>query len=149
VFAALARRDDDAVVTAHARAAAVGGGRAVLLGVELARRVLSVPRPEELDAPTRVDTQVMRLADEVLSRWARGETEFRPPLGWDLRWTEGAPDRLRLLARATFDPTLQEWEAMHLPDALVGLYPALRPVRRLWTAVAPTARSRRGATVTR
>jgi len=148
VFAALARRDDDAVVTAHARAAAVGGGRAVLLGVELARRVLSVPRPEELDAPTRVDAQVMRLADEVLARWARGETEFRPPLGWDLRWTEGTPDRLRLLARVTFDPTLQEWEAMHLPDALVGLYPALRPVRRLWTAVAPR-RSRRGATVTR
>ncbi|MBK7906234.1 MAG: nucleotidyltransferase family protein [Gemmatimonadetes bacterium] len=148
VFAALARRDDDAVVTAHARAAAVGGGRAVLLGVELARRVLSVPRPEELDAATRMDTQVIRLAEEVLARWARGETEFRPPLRWDLRWTEGAPDRLRLLARATFDPTLQEWEAMRLPDALVGLYPALRPVRRLWSAVAPR-RARPGATVTR
>ena len=147
VFAALARRDDDAVVTAHARAAAVGGGRAVLLGVELARRVLSVPRPEELDAPTRVDTQVMRLADEVLSRWTRGETEFRPPLRWDLRWTEGAPDRLRLLARATFDPTLQEWEAMRTAVAAqIGMMPlgeiagVQRPLP--WPACTPGIRAR-------
>ena len=134
VFSTLAARDPRAVVEAHARAAPVGGGRAVRLAVELGARVLGVERPVALAAVCSLDQRLLPLAREVEDRWARGETDPRPSMRWNLRWTDRAADRLRLLRHAALDPTLREWEALRLPDALVGLYPVFRPFRRLWSA---------------
>lgn len=142
LFAALAARDDEAVVEAHTRAATVGGGRAVRLGLELARRMLAVRPPSGLADAIAQDAGAAAMAEQVVARWTRGETAFHPTLAWDLRWTEGAAARLRFLARATLDPTMQEWKAIQLPDPLVGLYPLVRSARRGWAAVTRRAESR-------
>ena len=135
VFSSLAAGDPSAVVEAHARATPVGGGRAVRLAVALGAQVLGIDPPAALAARCAQDGALVPLAREVEARWTRGETDARTSMRWDLRWTEGASNRLRLLRHAALDPTLREWEALRLPDALVGLYPVLRPFRRLWTAM--------------
>jgi hypothetical protein len=135
VFAALAHREPRALVAAHERAQSNGGGRCVRLGAALIARALELPLPSELAGAVGADPTIPSLVATVEERWRLGETAWRPPLRWDLAWTERSGDRARLLARATFDPTLQEWNAVQLPDALVGLYPVLRPFRRAWTAV--------------
>lgn len=134
VFSMLAARDPGAVVEAHARAASVGGGRAVRLAVELGARVLGVERPATLAAACARDRAILPLAREVEARWESGEIDSRSSIRWNLRWTDGAADRLRLLRHVALDPTLREWEALRLPDALVGLYSVFRPFRRLWAA---------------
>lgn len=143
VFSAVAASDPDAVVEAHRRAMSVGGARAVRLAVELGARLLGVDRPAALAAPCARDAVLAPLVREVEERWSRGETDAPTPLRWDLRWTDGGMHRMRLLARAAFDPTLREWDALRLPDALVGFYPAFRPIRRLWSALrgAPAGRA--------
>ncbi len=45
---------------------------------------------------------------------------------------ERTADRAAYAWRVLTDPTLQEWEAVRLPDVLLPFYPALRPARRLW-----------------
>ncbi len=135
VFAALAQREPRALVAAHARAHAVGGARALRLGAALMARALDLALPAELAEAVGRDATLPRLVETVEALWVRGETAWRPPLSWDLAWTERPLDRARLLARATFDPTLQEWTALPLPDALLPLYPVLRPFRRLWSAL--------------
>ncbi|MFN0098809.1 MAG: nucleotidyltransferase family protein [Gemmatimonadaceae bacterium] len=143
VFSAVAVSDIDAVVEAHRRAMSVGGARAVRLAVALGARLLGVDRPKALAAACERDAALAPLVREVEERWARGETDAPTPLRWDLQWTDGTVHRLRLLARSAFDPTLREWEALRLPDALVGLYPVFRPIRRLWSALggAPAGRA--------
>ena len=135
MFAALAHREPRALVAAHERAGPVGGARAVRLGAALMARALELPLPSELADAVAGDHEIPRLVAQVDARWQSGVTTWRPTLHWDLAWTERTSDRLRLLTRATFDPTMQEWDAVHLPDALVRLYPVLRPFRRVWTAV--------------
>lgn len=135
VFAALAHREPRALVAAHERAGPVGGARAVRLGAALMARALELPLPAELGTAIGADHAIPLLVAQVDARWRTGVTAWRPPLAWDLAWTERASDRVRLLTRATFDPTMQEWDAVQLPDAFVGLYPVLRPFRRVWTAV--------------
>ncbi len=135
VFAALAHREPRALVAAHERAGPVGGARAVRLGAALMARALELPLPAELGSAIGADHAIPSLVAQVDARWRTGVTAWRPTLAWDLAWTERASDRVRLLTRATFDPTMQEWDAVQLPDALVGLYPVLRPFRRVWTAV--------------
>jgi hypothetical protein len=135
VFSALAHREPRALVAAHERAGPVGGARAVRLGAALMARALELPLPSELADAVGADPAIPSLVAQVDARWQSGVTTWRPTLRWDLAWTERASDRLRLLTRSTFDPTMQEWDALQLPDALVGLYPVLRPFRRVWTAV--------------
>lgn len=129
VFAAVAQRDPSALSTAMALARAVGGGRALLLGCALAAATFGLALPDQLARQSRADYALPVLVAQSRARWDAGETAWRPPLAWDYAWTVGGGARLRLLARALFDPTLQEWRALRLPDALVPLYRLLRPAR--------------------
>lgn len=81
------------------------------------------------DRSARADRRVDALASQVLARWAAGDTRWRSTLRWDLAWTGGLANRARLLARTALDPTLQEWDAVHLPARLGALYRVVRPVR--------------------
>lgn len=129
VFAAVAQRDPSALTTATARARAAGGERALLLGCALAAATYDLALPDRLARATQADRALPGLVAQVRARWESGDTAWRPPLSWDLDWTSGVGARLRLIARALFDPTLQEWRAARLPDALVPLYRVLRPAR--------------------
>ncbi len=125
--AALLARHPGARADAHARLRAVGGGRAW----DLAERLVGDLMASRSGAPAD------RLARAVEARWRSGTTTWRPDLAWDLGWTVGARDRARLLLRSLFDPTLQEWLALRLPDPLLPAYRALRPLRLLWRALTP------------
>ncbi|MCE9601021.1 MAG: nucleotidyltransferase family protein [Gemmatimonadetes bacterium] len=129
VFAAVAQADPAALPTAMSRASAVGGGRALLLGCALAAEGFGLPLPDGLVRASRADSALPGLVAQVRARWDARETAWRAPLSWDYDWTVGGAARLRLLARALFDPTLQEWRAVRLPDPLVPLYRVVRPAR--------------------
>lgn len=135
VFAALVRRHQDVVEEACDRAREVGGARALLLGCALARSVLTVRLPDAIARAIERDAAVAPMMVEVRERWAGGDGAWRSTLGWDLTWTSRPRDRARLLARSLFDPTLQEWLAVELPDPLLPLYRVVRPLRLLARAL--------------
>lgn len=139
------------------RARAVGGVRALLVGAELARRVLGVAVPEGLVRRAAEDARVNALVGAVMRRWdARHEAvvaQVRADCGAATRadgrrreraderaeeWAfedaciERLRDRARwLLARALL-PTLREWEVVQLPAILTPLYVPFRVARLAW-----------------
>lgn len=135
VFAAMLARDPEAAATAAERARAVGGLRALHLGIALAETTFGVQAPEALREDVRRDPALPRLLREVEARWDAGDVAWRATLAWDLAWTERAADRTRLLLRTLFDPTLQEWLALRLPDPLLPLYRVVRPLRLVGRAL--------------
>ena len=135
------------------RARAVGGVRALLVGVELARRVLGVTVSEAFVAHDIDHAGVDALVGTVMRRWeeraaalavaarsaGRGEEranertdERADELAFEDACIERLGDRMRwLLARALL-PTLREWEAVQLPTLLTPLYVPFRVARLAW-----------------
>lgn len=117
-----------------ARAERVGGARAVLVGLEVARRVLGAPVSAELIARAEHDAAVEPLAQAAIARMfgpgvqeggRDGEREFYQ------RCLERALDRARFTALSALLPTPREWEVVRLPGALTPLYVPIRIGRLL------------------
>lgn len=114
------------------RARASGSGRAVLLGVALARDLLGAPVPASLGGALRADPDAGALAREVKSRL------FLPPdaaeplarrFRFDWRVLERARDRWAYLGRRLFVPTSRDRRhgpGAKLPDVLLFPYRWLR-----------------------
>ena len=127
------RGDLDAV---FARAAEVRARRTVLLGLEVARRLLDAPVPESVALEAIDDGGVADLADEAVERIFAGGPEEEGAetpanLIFNFRARDGAMDRARYAWRWAFAPTPKDWGWAHLPDALFPLYRVVRPVRLL------------------
>ena len=112
-----------------ARAARVGGTRAALVGLQVARRVLGAPVSEELLARADHDAAVEPLAREAIARMFAppdeaagrdGEREFHR------RCLERPLDHARFLALSVLLPTPREWELVRLPGVLAPLYVPIR-----------------------
>lgn len=124
--------DDALVVEAMRRAGVVGGARAVRLAAALAHEALEVGLPRAVAAACAADAALPSLVAAARARWSAGALAWRPTAAWDSAWMERTADRAAYAWRVLTDPTLQEWEAVRLPDVLLPFYPALRPARRLW-----------------
>lgn len=137
-FAAILVRHPQQAAEAHARAAGLGLVRAMALAGAFTERAFGLELPAAL-ASDAADPALAPFIAEVEARWARGDVAWRPSLRWDLAWTPRARDRIRMLWRSLFDPTLQEWLAARLPGPLVWLYPVMRPTRLLLRALVPSS----------
>jgi hypothetical protein len=113
----------------------VGGGRAVLAGLEVARRTLGAPVPEHLVAEAERDTHVAPLVGEALACLLDGPSasplQRNNARAYHRLCLERRRDRLRFLAQSALRPTPREWELVRLPGALTPLYVPIRIGRLL------------------
>lgn len=116
-------------------ASASGGRRALLVGLEVARRVLDAPVPVQLAAEATRDAAVEPLVRASIASLMHGSaaTVLRRnhARAFYLRCLERPVDRVRFIAQSTLRPTPREWELMRLPGALSSLYVPLRLGRLL------------------
>ncbi len=114
-------------------------GRFVLITLGLIERLLEEPLPEgirpliEADAVVRrqidsVDARLLRGAGGAVTRSAHWRTEFA-------RAMPRSSDRWRSFYSTLFRPSVKEWRAVPLPEALSPLYAIIRPCRLLWKRV--------------
>lgn len=120
-----------------ATAAAWGQKRAVLVGMETARRLLGVRLPDAIAHAIEADAASVTLADAAVrlilsgnslnvSLWRQKRFEFRS------RDNLGA--RFRWLLRLAFVPGSSEFNLIAVPPRLAFIYYLLRPFRLLATA---------------
>ncbi len=125
--------DGDAVL---ARARTAGGVRAVLVGVELARRVLDAPVPAALSRAMALDARIEPLVRQVIAQWSDAAAWSVPAeSAFERACLERPRDVLRRAAASAMLPTLREWESMRLPGVWAPLYVPLRLGRLAWRAV--------------
>jgi hypothetical protein len=140
--AALISAGDVDVDTVLARAAGIGGLRAALTGLEIARLTLGVRLPSAVEERIRGDANVATVVRTLLPRVA---CTGQPPVSsaWSRRLAlallERPRDRVRFLACSAFLPTPREWELVKLPAPLAALYFPLR-IARLAARIRPRAR---------
>jgi len=121
----------DAVVE---RARGLGSLRMLLLGTELAARLLGVPLPEPIVRGVAADRSVQTLAAEVTARLlqTRGpERSIRRAGVFHMRARERWQDRVRYFVRLTTRVGVEDWQAVDLPSSLAFLYLILRLPRLL------------------
>lgn len=106
--------------------------RLLLFSLATAAEVLGTPLPARVHAEIERDRTVPELA-RTCAGWlqlpagrAPGQREESAVY---LRSREALRDRLRYSLGMAFTPTLADWEALSLPDALFPLYYVYRPLR--------------------
>jgi hypothetical protein len=119
----------------HRRAGWRYCGDSVLLACAIARRLLGAPVPSVL-APllarnARVERIVEALVDELRGKLASRDNENFS----DLALCERRRDRIRAVLRLALSPTVGDYRAMPLPQALWPVYHATRPFRLAAKAV--------------
>lgn len=128
--------DWDAVL---ARGSSWGVGRALRYAMLVGHELAALAPPPEVLVAARADGRAAFLARAVAARLTLARNV--PDIGaestprYDLQWLDGAWAQARYLALAAMLPTLQEQEAVPLPDPLLPLaYPlrAWRLLRRAW-----------------
>lgn len=133
--AALARRAEIDLAALLARAERDGGRRMALVGLALARDVVGLALPPEVEREIARDPAVPHLRDEarsILFAGAEPEGETAANLAFNLRAQDGAAARLRFAWRWLTVPGPEDWAAVPLPDRTFPLYRALRPARLAW-----------------
>jgi hypothetical protein len=108
------------------------GEELLLLMLLLSARLLGSPLPEELRE--RAERTVGTAADVVVRQMVDLEGEEPPEIACHRLYLQVRKDpraRLRFLGGMIFTPTLADWEALSLPDALFPLYRLYRPLRLL------------------
>lgn len=111
--------------------------RLLLLGLELASRVLGSPLPADLLHRAAADAVAGRLADEIAGQLF-GESATLTPLGrlrFELAMRERFVDRTRTVLGRAFLPGARDLAVVELPAGLAGLYYPLRLLRLGGTAV--------------
>lgn len=136
---ALVARGIDGVALCE-RAREVGGLRATLVGLEVARRLFHITLPGEVDAATGRDPAIPALADEANARLARGDAGATRDARLHLALLEGGAARARYLLVAAIDPTPQDRSAIALPRGARWLYFVIRPARLVVRVLLRTVR---------
>jgi hypothetical protein len=135
-IAALMRREDVDWESIAAWGAGAGVSNAVSAGVRVAADLFSVDIPRPLAGPVTSDVQTLCACARQALAQAPG---VFPDRRAERRMHRLAMDRMR--ARSAYElwrlfaPTRKEWDWWPLPDALVGLYVPLRPVRLICQAI--------------
>ena len=112
----------------YRRARARRCGRAVLLGLLLANRVLGVALPEALVATIERHEEARARADVLIER-IRRDVALPQSNFVDLELCDRPSDRLKAMMRLALLPTAGDYKAWPLPSALWGVYYATRPFR--------------------
>jgi hypothetical protein len=113
-------------------ARALRATRLVLLPLLLCELLLGLSLPPEVKGAVREPDRL--LANDVarlLLAMSGLEPSARRRHALYLRSRESLRHRLRYIAEIAFTPTLADWEAVSLPDALFPLYHVVRPIRLL------------------
>lgn len=111
------------------RAARLGLGRLLRLGLLLAREHLAARLPAGVDAQVDADRVAAALAAHVVASWTGDADGLMARLGFAMRARDRARDRSRVLLGALLLPTSHEWSALEVPPALYPAYALLRPAR--------------------
>lgn len=114
------------------RVRALRGERLLLLGLAVAQEVLGTRLPEIARERISADGVALQLARSIASWLWLDASETPGKLGEAsvyLRSREDFRDRLRYCAGMLFTPTLADWQALSLPDALFPFYYLYRPLR--------------------
>ena len=107
----------------------LGIERIVSLNLLLAEELLGAPLPPQIQKRLQDDRATRILADEIQSiieRSTHYNTETIPYFHLMMRLRERRQDRARFFWRLTVTPSLSEWNAVHLPQALHPLYRLVR-----------------------
>ena len=122
-----------------------GVKRMVLVGVALAHGLLGAPLDPPAVRALADDPASQPLARELASRLYAAHAVQRPEARFDtfrMRLRERPVDRLRVLGRSLFEPTLGDWTSIRLPPRLGFVYPLIRPGRLAMSTL--RTRGRRG-----
>jgi hypothetical protein len=114
------------------RAAALGAGRILLLGLNLSHSLFDCPLPESIFAAINRDPMVARLTAQVWDYFLgirHPATSAVQTALFQARSRERRSDRARYWALKIFAPNWEEVEWLPLPRPLMPLYWLLRPIR--------------------
>jgi SAM-dependent methyltransferase len=117
-----------------ARARDAGAARMLRLGLHLAADLLDAAVPADLRRELAADPLIAAQARRIeagLVDGAGGRMSETGRMRLRLGLRERLSDRLRYITRFSFTPTVEDWKALPLPDALFTLYTLLRPLRLL------------------
>lgn len=106
--------------------------RLLLFSLLTVAEVLGTPLPPRIRDEISRDAIIPELARTCAGWLALPEGRApgqRAEIAVYLRSREAVPDRLRYSLGMAFTPTLADWEALSLPDALFPLYYVYRPLR--------------------
>jgi hypothetical protein len=111
-------------------------GRIVRLGMALANRLLGAPIPEQVAQWVKADRRIARLVGWVAARLFTPHDSETAAEQWEVFQFELAvKDRTRQRVldglRRLVHPSLKDWQAVRIPDALFPLYFLIRPGRLL------------------
>lgn len=117
------------------RARAAGVTRAVLLGLEMARRLLAVEPRWTVPAPSHDARAAAAIADELIGvifspdgPEPRGRSQFRLRLAMKDRARDRRSEAFRLFTT----PSESDWRSLRLPDQLWAAYYPIRVGRLAW-----------------
>jgi hypothetical protein len=113
----------------------MGGRRALLLGLFLARDARGLPLPASVEALLRMDAVVARLADEVRAGWFTPDPSQRNvprEYLFHLRGRERLRDQLLWVLRQLFAPRQADWQLFPLGSTCYPLFYLERPLRMVW-----------------
>jgi Uncharacterised nucleotidyltransferase len=114
------------------RARELGVERVLQISLALANGLLGADAPEKVMARVGKDATVRELAEESAERISESEgyrTDTMEYFRLMLRLRERASDRLRLVSRLAFTPSVNEWRLVRLPAGLFPLYRVVRMYR--------------------
>jgi hypothetical protein len=109
--------------------------RALLLGMNLTRRLCGTPVPIVVTEKIDGDDQVQSLTESVISNLFPEDSRSGRPLQdytFYLRTRDHKPDRLRQVFRWLFWPRLADWLVFPAGDQCFWLYYIERPLRMVW-----------------
>src|SRR5581483_640374 len=112
-----------------ARAGAVGGRRAVLVGLDVTSRLLGVPLPVPLVDACRADPGVAPLSAQAEARMRRGAGNARRDARLHMALLDTTRARVRYAALVALLPTRADVGSVALPAGLRFLYPLVRLAR--------------------
>jgi hypothetical protein len=126
-------------ISAHARK--WRSERSLLIGLFLAKSLLSAPVPDEVNARVMQDKKVRALAVEVVDNlFLEGRSSAEIPSDpvlcniqdqlFYIRARDRLSDKARLYLRMATTPTIEDWTFLPLPDHFFFLYRLIRPIRQ-------------------
>jgi hypothetical protein len=104
------------------------------VGLLLACNTFNLELPSEIQELARTSPQsqacALRLKHTLFENMGATPTQLEM-FRWNLPFMDRKRDVIRGFLGSIFVPTISDWQAVHLPDALYPLYYGLRPIRLL------------------
>lgn len=128
------RLSEDSVSSLLDEATRQGARRRLLIACAVSEAVLAVPQPQILAAALRQDLGAERLGEKAAARlfagpWGGSTGGGLAGIAWQAAALDSPGARVCHFFERAFVPGAGEWDAVHLPSRLWGLYYLVRPLR--------------------